>query len=193
MLTKTELIDFEKDIAAEFEAGHIQAPCHLHGGNEEALIGIFAGIQAGDWVFSTHRSHYHALLKGIPQEVVKRAIMAGNSISLQFPDYHFYTSAIVGGIVPIALGVAMTGQRCWVFVGDMAATTGIYSECLRYAEGHNLPIRFVVEDNGMSVDTPTQEAWGIARNPFSHAQCKNRFYRYERTFPHQGSGVYVVF
>ncbi|KKK99349.1 hypothetical protein LCGC14_2633650, partial [marine sediment metagenome] len=159
-MTAEDLIAFERDILDWFERGEIRAPVHLHGGNEQQLIDIFREVQPDDWVFSTHRSHYHCLLKGVPPELVKAEILQGNSISLQFPEYHFYTSAIVGGILPIALGVAMGGQRVWCFGGDMASHTGIFNECLRYAAGHDLPIRFVVESNGLSVETPTDKVWG---------------------------------
>ena len=177
-MTKTELIAFEQDIASIFEQGKIKAPVHLHGGNEEQLIEIFSHIASTDWVFSTHRSHYHALLHGVPPELIKTEILNGHSINLCFPMYRFYTSAIVGGILPIALGVAMAQQVVWAFCGDMAAETGIFHECVKYARGHKLPIQFVVEDNGLSVDTPTEQVWR---------------YSYQRTFPHQGSGKYVIF
>ncbi len=175
---KQELIDFEEEIKEIFERGEIRAPIHLHVGAEDGLIEIFKQIKPDDWVLSTHRSHYHALLKGIPPEKIKEAILKGNSIHLWFPEYHFYTSAIVGGIIPISLGVAMAGHRCWVFVGDMAATTGIFHECVQYAHSHNLPIKFVVEDNGYSVNTPTRD---VIR------------YSYERKYPHQGVGKFIIF
>ncbi len=188
-MTPKDLIAFERDIADCFERGEIRAPIHLHGGNEQQLIDIFKEVKPDDWVFSTHRSHYHALLKGVPPELVKAEILKGNSISLQFPDYHFHTSAIVGGILPIALGVAMSGQRVWCFVGDMAASTGIFYECLKYAEWHDLPIAFVIEDNGLSVETPTKKMWGDGPNYDS----QHMRYSYERTYPHQGSGKWVTF
>ena len=173
-----ELIDFDNDIASLFEEGLIKAPVHLHGGNEEDLIEIFKSIDDDDWVFSTHRSHYHALLRGVPEELVKDEILKGNSICLNFPEYNFYTSAIVGGIMPIALGVASAGIKSWVFVGDMAAETGIFHECVKYAHCYSLPYKVVVEDNGFSVDTPTHDIWS---------------YSYKRKFPHQGCGKYVIF
>ena len=206
-MTKQELIDFEAAIAKEFEAGHIHAPVHLEGGNEDALIDIFRGISPDDYVFGTHRSHYKALLHGVSPELVKREILAGHSISLQFPEYHFFTSAIVGGIIPIALGVAMTGQKCWVFIGDMAAETGIFKECSKYADRVNLPIRFVIEKNGFSVDTPIWAPWaprfitsdlviwdGDDGHKMPHLVDKRiREYDYDRTYPHQGSGKWVTF
>lgn len=188
-MTAEELIDFEKDIVKHFEAGEIRAPIHLAGGNEQQLIHIFKNVKPNDWVFSTHRSHYHALLKGIPPELVKSEILKGHSISLQFPEYRFHTSAIVAGIVPIALGVAMTGDRVWCFVGDMASRTGIFYESIDYAEGNDLPITFIVENNGLSVETPTKEAWGKCISKVN----KEKFYWYQRTYPHQGSGKWIIF
>ncbi|KKN63743.1 hypothetical protein LCGC14_0498470 [marine sediment metagenome] len=187
--TKQDLIDFEAEIAELFEVGKIKAPVHLSGGNEDALIRIFQQVKPDDWVFSTHRSHHHALLKGIPREWLKAEIIAGHSITLNNAEYHFFTSAIVGGILPIAVGVAMTGQRVWCFVGDMAAETGVFNECLKYARGHGLPIKFVVEDNGLSVQTPTREVWGSVPSVVD----EDEYYQYNPTWPHQSTGKNVIF
>lgn len=193
-VTPEELLAFEEDIAAEFEAGNIPHPVHLAGGNEVQLIDLFQRIDKDvDWVACSWRSHYHALLKGVPPEQVKAAIMAGRSIALCFPEHRMISSAIVGGICPIALGIAWalkrSGERgtVWCFVGDMTAVTGIFTECVRYAMGHDLPIQFVLEDNGMSVCTPTREVWGT--------QMSSKFggYSYKLTRPHVGTGKWVSF
>ena len=177
-MTKEELIEFESDIAELFEQAKIPSPVHFSKGNEDDLIGIFRNIKPADWVFSTHRSHFHALLKGIPSEWLKDEILKNRSITINNSEYKFFSSAIVGGILPIAVGVAMTGQTVWCFVGDMASETGLFHECVKYANGHNLPIHFVVEDNGLSVDTPTEKVWR---------------YSYQRELPHQGVGTFVIF
>ena len=178
MWTPKTLREFEEEIKEIFLTGKVRAPVHLSGGNEEALISIFQEVKPKDWVFSTHRSHYHALLKGISPEWVKEQILKGDSISLSNKEYKLFTSAIVGGVLPIALGVAMVGQTVWCFVGDMSAETGIFHECVKYATGHELPIHFVVEDNGFSVDTPTEKVWR---------------YSYQRKFPHVGCGKWIIF
>ena len=67
MLNKNELIEFEQEIKKIYESGKIKAPIHLSGNNEDQLIKIFKKIKKNDWVFSTWRNHYHALLKGIPK------------------------------------------------------------------------------------------------------------------------------
>ncbi len=185
--TVAELQAFEREAADAFEAKRIRAPIHLSDGNEAQLIDLFQAIPPDAWVFSTWRSHYHALLHGVPRALVMSEILAGRSMMLHFPEYRFFTSAIVGGILPIACGVASTGAQVYAFVGDMAASTGAFHDAEQYARGHNLPIRFVVEDNGLSTNTPTKEVWGSGTG-----QVTQR-YRYRRTWPHVGSGVYVPF
>ena len=194
-LTASDLIAFESEVATIFNAGKIRAPVHLSGGNEEQLIDIFGNVREGDWVFSTWRSHYHALLHGVPRECLLEDIKAGRSISLNYPEHQFYSSAIVGGMLPIALGVAWgcvrDGGRAWVFLGDMAARSGMFHECYQYAEGHDLPIRFVIEDNGLSVCTDTRAAWGNVSNMYPDAMIIR--YRYKLPYPHSGAGVRVEF
>ncbi len=72
----------------------------------------------------------------------------------------------------------------------MAAASGIVHECDRYARGHDLPLRFVIEDNGKSVATDTEESWGAAAGGqiVGHAR-----YVYELPHPHVGTGVFVHF
>ncbi len=187
---------FENEIEQIFASGTIKAPVHLAGGNEKELIEIFKDIKPNDWVLTTWRAHYHALLRGVPALDVKEAILAGRSIALCFPQYRMLSSALVGGICPIAVGLAW-GIKCregrekvHCFVGDMSAMTGIYHECWRYCAGHNLPVQWIVEDNGLSVMTDTQQAWGRHgdEDVFS-----DRRYQYKLTRPHVGIGRFVSF
>lgn len=181
-MTADELKAFEAEVADHIRAGHIRAPVHLSGGNEVQLIEIFQEVKPEDWVLSTWRSHYHALLKGVPRDRVIAEIMAGRSMMLHFPEHKFLTSSIAGGILPIACGLAAAGEKVWCFVGDMAASIGTYRDATRYAGGFNLPIHFVVEDNGFSTNTPTEETWGkfnLPPYPIQH-------YTYKRTYPHYG-------
>ncbi len=189
-----ELLAFEQEMADEFNAGKIRAPVHLAGGNEEPLIKIFKRIQSNDWVLATWRSHFHALLKGVPREQVKGAILRGRSISLCFPEYRMLSSGIVGGICPIAVGLGWSIQESgndehvYCFIGDMGAETGIYHECSKYAARHDLPIEWIIEDNGVSVLTDTQKVWG---KEWSLPEVS--YYAYELTRPHVGTGKFVRF
>ncbi len=183
-MTPSDLIAFEREVADRYERGEIRGPVHLSGGNEEQLIEIFREVKREDFVFSTWRSHYHALLHGIPPEKVMEQIMAGRSMNLNFPEYRFFTSAIVGGILPIAVGVAYSGRKVWCFVGDMTALSGIFREAIQFSG--ELPIEFVRENNKFSTNAPTKECWRTKKKEIFT-------YTYERRWPHVGIGTFVRF
>ena len=200
-MNKEEIINFEDKIADLYKAGKIKSPIHLGGTNEDKLIEIFKNIKKDDWIFGTWRNHYQWLLSGRDPEKLKQLILDNHSMHVF--DNKFFTSAIVGGIAPIALGVAWSLKRkkskniVWCFLGDMGASTGIAMESFRYACGHDLPIIFVVEDNGLSVRTDTLKSWGckscdLQCNANSIGQKIHR-YTYERKWPHAGCGVFVLF
>lgn len=190
-MTKDELIAFEEKVKAAFANGEIRGPIHLCGGNEDQLIELFKRINRDDWVFSTWRHDYHALLHGIPEETLMAEIMAGRGINFSSAKHKFFTSAIVGGILPIAVGVAhalqmkISKQTVWCFVGDMTATTGAFHEANSYASKNNLPIRFIIEKNDFSADSPTRDCWG------KHFSLHIESYHYKRTQPHSGVGHWV--
>ena len=194
--TEKDLKLFSKNVAKRFEDKQISGPIHLCGGNEKQLIEIFKRIDKDDWVFSTHRNSYHALLKGINIDYLNELIDDGRCMHV-FSKYHnFFTSAIVGGCCAISVGVAkalkLEGslRRVWCFVGDGAVDTGRFYEAWRYTVCHNLPLTFVVEDNGMSVETPIKERWNATMKlPPNHITM----YKYRRKYPHTGSGKWVSF
>jgi len=194
--SKEDLINFEDDIISHWENGEITGPIHLSNGNEEQLIEIFKKISPTDWVFSTWRSHYHALLHGVEKDKLKQKILDGKSITIVDKDSKFYASAIVTGTLPIALGVAKSikynggDDKVWVFLGDMAFESGIFYEVHKYARNYDLSLHFVVEDNGVSTNTPTLDTWnGIQRDVPEDVI----YYKYESKYPHYGTGKWVVF
>ena len=195
MINKKDLINFELDIKKIYEAGKIKAPIHLSGNNEDSLINIFKKIKKNDWVFSTWRNHYHALLKGIPMNWLKKEIIAGRSMGINNIKYKFYSSAIVAGTIPIALGVAKAlklkkkNAKVWVFIGDMTFETGMFHECYKYAKNHKLPLKFVVEDNNLSTNTPTNKVW-VKKSKIPKDVI---YYKYKRKYPHHGTGGWVLF
>jgi TPP-dependent pyruvate/acetoin dehydrogenase alpha subunit len=194
------LIAFESKIADLFNNGVIRAPVHLSDGSESSIIEIFKDVKTEDWVFCSWRSHYQALLKGVPATRVEGEILAGRSISLCFSDFNFYSSAIVGGQVPIAVGAALSLKRnnqpghVWCFIGDMTSETGITQTAIRYSEKQDLPITFIVEDNGISVLTHTRDVWNTKSLRYEESNStKILSYKYKSKYPHAGAGVRVQF
>lgn len=194
--SEQDLINFEDDIIKHWEGGEIRGPIHLSNGNEKELIKIFSKIGIEDWVFSTWRSHYHALLHGMEPSVLKQKILDGKSITIVDKESKFYASAIVTGTLPIALGVAKalklqnSSNKVWVFLGDMAFESGIFYEVHKYARNYDLPLYFVVEDNGVSTNTPTLDTWGGIQREIPEDVI---YYKYESKYPHYGTGKWVVF
>ena len=199
-MKKKDLIYFEDNIAKLFNEAKISAPIHLYSGNEKFLIKFFKKIKKNDWIFCSWRSHYQCLLKGVPPKIIKNEIIKGKSISLCFLDYKIYSSAIVGGSLPIALGLALSLKRkksknkVYCFIGDMTSETGIAHECIKYSRNKNLPIHFIVEDNRKSVCTDTRKAWSKKKLTYENVSDKFvTYYRYKLKYPHAGAGQRVEF
>ncbi|MFA5153140.1 MAG: thiamine pyrophosphate-dependent enzyme [Clostridia bacterium] len=192
-MTREELIAFESRIAAKYDDGEYPYLTHLCGGNEDQLIEIFKDIKPGDYVFSTHRNHYHALLHGVPPDVLEAKILAGKSMFVFDRARNFFSSSIVAATPAIAAGVAWALKRkgsdkhAWCFVGDGAEDEGHFYEAVRYVDGWNLPCEFIVEDNDRNVSASKYERRGHAFG-LSWPNCVRR-YQYQPTYPHSGTGT----
>ena len=193
-MNKQELIDFERHIADLFEEGKIPYPIHFSGGNEEKLIEIFKQVNNGDYVFSTHRSHYHYLLKGGSPEKLEKMILNGHSMHIFDKNLNFLSTSIVAGNCGIAVGTALalknkkSKNKVWCFVGDGVEDEGHFYEAVRYVDGWDLPCTFVIEDNDRSVETPKRERYGSSEMKWP--SCVIR-YNYKSTWPHVQTGKWV--
>ena len=210
MMTVEELQTFEKDIGECFNRAEIRAPIHLYDGNEQQILEVFKCVDIEkDWVCATWRNHYQCLLKGVPPEYLKERILAGKSMVMNLPEYKIHCSSIVGGIPSIAVGIAAAnkmknnGEWVWCWLGDMSAETGAFAEALKYARAQKLPITFIIEDNELSVETPTAEVWGRAPKWYlNDVQVHEHYltaeniiyYSYKNNkYPHAGAGIRVQF
>lgn len=186
-MTKEDLVAFERGVEQAWFDGDLPYLYHLSGGNEDVLISIFSRIKAGDYVFSTHRNHYHALLKGIPPDTLMKAIRDGRSMFVFSREHRFLSSSVLGGTCGIAAGVALAiklkgeNRRVWCFVGDGASDNGHLYEAVRYADSLDLPVLYILEDNGRSCDS-SREARGASANIIQSRKLAD--YQYTPTQPH---------
>jgi hypothetical protein len=187
--TKEELIEFENKIGDLYLDNKLPFLFHLSGGNEDQLIEIFKDIKPNDYVISNHRSHYHALLHGIPADVVEDRILNGRSMFIYDRERNFFCSAIIGGTPAIAAGIAWalkrkkSDQKVWCFIGDGTEDNGHSYEAIRYAEGFDLPVTFVIESNDRSVESTNEERWGKSSN-YEWNSAHVIKYKYDITYPH---------
>jgi TPP-dependent pyruvate/acetoin dehydrogenase alpha subunit len=195
-ITPEELQSFEGDIAHRYEDGQIKGPVHLSDGNEKELSRIFEKISPDDFVFSAWRNHYHALLHGVPADYLKDEIMDGRSMGIIYDSPNFFSSSIVGGIIPVALGTALgykldpqNIKHVWCFIGDMTYESGLFWEAYKMSRNHDLPLTFIIEDNGKSVTTDTKRTWSGKMEPLDGII----YYTYSSKYPHHGTGNWINF
>ncbi len=197
--TVASLCAFTERVKQAFLNREIRAPVHLCSDTQaQPLLDLFESVNPEDHVFGSWRSSFHALLKGVPEREVFCQVLEGRSMYLCSKAHRVLCSSIVGGILPVACGVALGiarrkgKERVHVFVGDATARTGLFHEFLQYCDGHALPVRVVIEDNSWCTNSPTVEGWG------STVECladnvEVVSYKYERTHPHVGCGQRVEF
>jgi deoxyxylulose-5-phosphate synthase len=184
-----ELIAFENKIGELYLDNKLPFLFHLSGGNEEELISIFSDIDENDYVISNHRNHYHALLHGIPPEVLEDRILNGRSMFIYDRNRNFFCSAIIGGTPAIAAGIALALKRkgsrnkVWCFVGDGTEDNGHLYEAIRYVDGWELPCKFIIENNDRSVETSNAERWGNSADYQWNSRSVIK-YKYQITYPH---------
>jgi pyruvate dehydrogenase E1 component alpha subunit len=187
--TAEELIAFENRIGDLYLDNKLPFLFHLSGGNEKQLIDIFKDIKEGDYVISNHRSHYHALLHGLPPEEIEQKILDGRSMFIYDRKRNFFCSAIIGGTPAIATGIAWglkrkgSDQKVWCFIGDGTEDSGHTYEAVRYVDGWDLPCKFIIENNNRSVESTNEERWGKTAeyNWNSPSVIK---YHYDINYPH---------
>lgn len=150
----------------------IFCPVHLCLGHEQVAADLHYALEPEDWLFSYHRNHHHYLAKGGSEEKLWDEIMGlptglhggfAGSQSISDESINFHSSAIVGGMVGVATGAAyalkMNKSKAVVVccVGDAGTEGGVFWESLNFAALHMLPIAYICENNGMSVDARLDE------------------------------------
>ncbi len=166
----------EGEIRKHYPEDEMKTPMHMSMGEEAIVVGVCQALKPKDQVFGTYRSH--ALYLAKTGETDKFfAEMYGKktggekgkagSMHLSAPDEGMMgTSAIVGSIIPVAVGAAFAnkkkknGKLVAVFFGDGAIDEGAFWESLNVGCLMKLPILFICEDNGFAVHTPTFKRQG---------------------------------
>ncbi len=159
---------FEKTLWDNLEK--LNCPVHLSLGHEDVAVALRRCLVKEDWMFSTHRNHHHYFAKGGNEGALWDEIMGlesglnggfCGSQAIIDPSINFHASAIVGGLIGVAVGCAVaikgTGAIAVCCIGDASTEQGVFWEALNFSALHNLPIAFICENNGMSVDSPIEE------------------------------------
>lgn len=164
----------EEKCAEAYGAGQIRGFLHLYVGEEAVAVGALSCLSPEDNVVATYREHGQALIRGVSM----RAIMAemfgkregcsrgrGGSMHLFDAQTRFFGgNAIVGGGLPLAVGLALAAKRLGesrvtaCFFGDGAVAEGAFHEALNLAALWRLPVLFCCENNLYAMGTALERA-----------------------------------
>lgn len=163
--------EFEQRLHDDYAAERVPGVVHLYTGQEAIAAGVIGLLEPDDHISSTHRGHGHAIAKGcdltaMMKEIHGRAggLCAGKGGSMHIADFDrgmLGANGVAAGGVPMACGAALSakvrgsGQIAVAFVGDGGANQGAFLESLNLAAVWQLPVVFVVEDNGYAQSTST--------------------------------------
>ncbi|MBP0629121.1 MULTISPECIES: thiamine pyrophosphate-dependent dehydrogenase E1 component subunit alpha [unclassified Cupriavidus] len=161
--------DFEERLHVDFARGDIPGFVHLYAGEEAAGVGILHHLHDGDRIASTHRGHGHCIAKGVDPVAMMMEIYGkkggscnGKGGSMHIADLSkgmMGANGILGAGAPLVCGAALAakfrgkGEVGITFCGDGASNQGTFLESLNLAAVWNLPVIFVIENNGYAEST----------------------------------------
>ena len=166
---------FEEKAAEMYMRGKIGGFLHLYIGEEAMAVGSISTLKPQDYIVSHYREHGHALARGIePQRIMAELFGRstgtskgkGGSMHLFDAERGFLGGyAIVGGMMPIAVGLGLAAQQqgndsvTLCFFGDGAVNEGEFHESLNLAALWNLPVVFFCENNGYGMGSPISDTF----------------------------------
>jgi len=168
--------EFEDAVHEEFSAGNIPGFVHLYAGEEASGVGVCMHLDDRDAIASTHRGHGHCIAKGCDLDGMMKEIFGrkdglcgGKGGSMHIADLSkgmLGANGIVGAGAPLICGAALsaktlkTGGVGVAFYGDGASNQGAVLESYNLAKIWNLPMVFVIEDNGYAESTAS--SWSVS-------------------------------
>lgn len=186
---------FENACNQAYMQGNIRGFMHLDNGQETIPAMVADTIKIGDKKHSYYREHTHALASGVSPDKVMAELFAkvdgtckgaGGSMHIYDVEHNFQGGwALVSEQLPYAVGAARAialdrhlnpeqtkndDRITIVFIGEGGAQNGRMAECLNAAAKENLPILFLVIDNGRAINTFTQD---VAQNSDVYMQGKH--------------------
>lgn len=177
---------FEQQALKHYNNGAMGGFLHLYIGQESVAVGTASLMNGKDEIITAYRDHGHALAVGMGMNECMAELFGkgtgcskgkGGSMHFFAPDRHYWGGhGIVGGQTPLGMGLAFALKYkgikgCAVaFLGDGAVNQGVFSECLNMAALFELPVVFVIENNGYSMGTSLERSSAIRHSLASRAE-----------------------
>ena len=160
---------FEQAALKSYSAGKMGGFLHLYIGQESVAVGTISLAGENDHFITAYRDHGHALAVGMGMNECMAEMFGkqtgcskgkGGSMHFFAPDKNFWGGhGIVAGQTPLGLGLAYglkyLGKEgcCLCYLGDGAVNQGAFHESLNLAALFEIPVVYVIENNGYSMGT----------------------------------------
>lgn len=177
---------FEQQALKYYNQGVMGGFLHLYIGQESVAVATASLMNGNDEIITAYRDHGHAIAVGMEMNPCMAELFGkgtgcskgkGGSMHFFAPDKHYWGGhGIVGGQAPLGMGLAFALKYkgikgCAVaFLGDGAVNQGVFSECLNMASLFELPVVFVIENNGYSMGTSLERSSAIRHSLASRAE-----------------------
>lgn len=160
---------FEQAALKQYTSGKMGGFLHLYNGQESVAVGTISLAGENDHIITAYRDHGHALSVGMSMNECMAELYGkatgcskgkGGSMHFFAPDKNYWGGhGIVAGQTPLGAGLAyglkyqgLKGS-CLCYLGDGAINQGAYHESLNLAALFDLPVIYVIENNGYSMGT----------------------------------------
>lgn len=164
----------EEKSAELYGAGKIRGFLHLYVGEEAVAVGALHALAAQDNIVATYREHGHALVRGVPMNVIMAEMFGkqagcsrgrGGSMHLFDRATHFFGgNAIVGSGLALVTGLALADKLQNIarvnacFFGEGAIAEGVFHESMNLAALWKLPALFICENNFYAMGTALERS-----------------------------------
>ena len=160
---------FEEVSLTKYQGGKMGGFLHLYIGQEAVAVGTISILGEHDHVITAYRDHGHALISGMTMNECMAELYGkatgcskgkGGSMHYFAPDKNYWGGhGIVAGQTPLGLGLAYGVKyrglkgAALCYLGDGAVNQGAFHESLNIAGLWDLPVIYVIENNGYSMGT----------------------------------------
>ncbi|MEO0453941.1 MAG: pyruvate dehydrogenase (acetyl-transferring) E1 component subunit alpha [Verrucomicrobiota bacterium] len=160
---------FEERSLRAYQQGNIGGFLHLYIGQEAIAVGSVSVCGENDHLITAYRDHGHGLAVGMNMNECMAELYGkatgcsrgkGGSMHYFAPDKNFWGGhGIVGGQTPLGAGIAYALKykgikgSCLCYLGDGAVNQGPFHESLNLAALWDLPVVYIIENNGYSMGT----------------------------------------
>lgn len=168
---------FEQMALMSYGQGKIRGFCHVYIGQEAVAAGVMSGLRKEDKLISGYRIHGIALARGLDANSCmaelygkKTGCVQGKGGSMHyFSKEHnlFGGNGIVGAQIPIGTGMAFAEKYrgsdniSVCMFGDGAARQGALHESFNMAMTWQLPVLYIVENNGYAMGTSVERTSNV--------------------------------